>query len=66
MKTLPLFVLCSLLFATTVACKSKTEECMERTNKNYDAEVAKCSDDACKKKALEDKMSWYEACKELK
>lgn len=39
---------------------------MERTDKTYEEAVAKCSDDACKKKAIDEKASWYEACKELK
>jgi hypothetical protein len=60
------FGVCGLAFALAAGCRSKTQECMERTDKTYEEAVAKCSDDACKKKAIDEKASWYEACKELK
>lgn len=60
------FVLLVFALGLAVGCKSKTEECMERSNENYARDVAKCADDACKQKAEKEKFSWYEACRALK
>ena len=57
-------VLVGCVFVFTVGCKSKAEECIETTDKTYEREVAACKDEACKKKAMDDKLAYYEACKD--
>lgn len=45
------------------ACKSAAEKCMETTEETYKRQVAECKDDACKAKALNNKLDFVEACK---
>lgn len=45
------------------ACKSAAEKCMETTEETYKRQVAACADDACKAKALKEKLDFIEACK---
>jgi hypothetical protein len=52
-----------VLIAASSGCKSAAQKCMETTDETYQREVLTCKDEECKKKALKNKLDYYEICK---
>lgn len=50
------------LIVALSACTDKVAECKATTDRVYKEDLAKCTDDACKKAAEKNKQDYYEAC----